>query len=447
MRKVLVIESNSKMEGLYFLNLTLYLNISPTMKQTAQFSYKVLDEEDDIKLIVTRERVGEEDTAQNILNYLEKNDRTIPVIIIGSVEKKELAEKVQYIKSGVELKPLLTTVASVLNITPAAMMRVKVPPFYPIPINYFFSLLTTNCDVYKIDFNEDGEEEHVLAFKAGSDIQDVKVKELISIGSSDLFVTDTDRLRFINHLTDETVQNISHKELTEGDRVLAGKAALESLSSLVTDVGINPQTISMAKASMKNLVMNSKESPKLGRLLKSLMSNKAGYLFQHTQVLTFVAIHIVQNMGWGNVKQNEEKMAFLALFHDIALKKDEYAQIRDKDDLTKSKLSKEEKELIKNHANLAASLVNKHPECPPDAETIIRQHHGHMSGTDIPEKFDFNISQLTALFMVAEEFADKLIEVPEGEKPNKAFIMAGVRKRFSNKKYLKIVDVLDKIVL
>ena len=37
------------------------------------------------------------------------------------------------------------------------------------------------------------------------------------------------------------------------------------------------------------------------------------YLFKHTQILTYVCLHIIKHIDWGNAEQ-EDKISFIAFF-------------------------------------------------------------------------------------------------------------------------------------
>src|SRR5690606_13376992 len=110
-----------------------------------------------------------------------------------------------------------------------------------------------------------------------------------------------------------------------------------------------------------------------------MINNKSGYLFKHTQILTYVCLHIIKNIDWGSPEQ-EEKICFISLFHDIVLENDEMAQIHSTQELRSAKLNTQERMLVERHAQMSAELVAKFPHSPMGADQIIRQHHGMLNG-------------------------------------------------------------------
>ena len=86
-------------------------------------------------------------------------------------------------------------------------------------------------------------------------------------------------------------------------------------SKKLAHIGVTPETIELANQNMANIRKNVKSHPKLSQLMERLLQNKTSYLFKHTQILTYVSLHIIQNIDWGTPEQ-EEKIAFISFFHE-----------------------------------------------------------------------------------------------------------------------------------
>ena len=94
--------------------------------------------------------------------------------------------------------------------------------------------------------------------------------------------------------------------------------------------------------------------PKLGDLLKLLLNNPTSFRFRRTQLTTYVAFHIVSNMEWGSTEQ-QEKLAFVAYFHDITLQCDKYAMIKNNEEVIAANLNlkpDERQEVLANVSDL-----------------------------------------------------------------------------------------------
>ena len=132
------------------------------------------------------------------------------------------------------------------------------------------------------------------------------------------------------------------EEISEDEMITAVDKSIELLSKKLLTIGIKEETIVLAKKNIAIITANAKRSTKLSKLLDRLLSNKTSYLYKHTQILTYVGLHIIHNIDWGNADQ-EEKICFIAFFHDIALETDEQGKISSNSELKKSKLSEEKR--------------------------------------------------------------------------------------------------------
>jgi response regulator RpfG family c-di-GMP phosphodiesterase len=194
---------------------------------------------------------------------------------------------------------------------------------------------------------------------------------------------------------------------------------------------------------MDSMKKNVKTNPNLSKLLDRLLANKASYLFTHTQLLSYIGLHIVKNIDWGNPEQ-EEKICFIAFFHDIALEKDEQSKIKSTLDLKKSELSEIDKSLVERHAQIAAELVSKFPHAPMGSDQIIRQHHGVLNGVGFSEHFGNNVSPMSIVFIVAEEFTRIVLKYADSEL-NRTQMIRELKESFPTSRFQKVIDLLNTI--
>ena len=187
-----------------------------------------------------------------------------------------------------------------------------------------------------------------------------------------------------------------------------------------------------------------KKTPSLMRLLKRLMQNKTGYQFKHSQILMFVTTHLMQHLDWGTDEQ-AEKLRFISFFHDIALENDEQAKIHSNEELTKADIPPAKKELVKKHAQIAASLVTQYPHAPHGVEMIIKQHHGVMNGLGFSEHYSQNISPMAIAFILSEDFVSAVIN--SGAKFDVKAQIETMREKYSTQRFKKILDVLAEIII
>jgi HD-GYP domain-containing protein (c-di-GMP phosphodiesterase class II) len=333
--------------------------------------------------------------------------------------------------NGLDLRGVIKGAASALAITAQQMVDKKVEDDFPVPARYFEWINHPVCNVLSKD---------------GKVLCSAMEKLDSSLWKNDdcLYVSKVDRLKIVNQITAELIGRLEDKELNPDESVQAGASSYELLSHKLVSLGLNEETIAQAQKNMMSLRRQVKAYPKLGALLQRMLSNQAGYLYRHTQIVTYISLHIVRNIDWGTPEQ-EDKIAFIAFFHDIALEVDSQAKIHTKEELRTSKMPTREKTLVDKHAQVAAELVHKYPHAPMGADQIIRQHHGMLNGIGFSDHFGANLSPMAIVFVVAEEFTRLILNKENGPLSGKELVRE-LRERFPTSRFKKIIDSLEEIV-
>lgn len=435
MNLTLLVENNPQIEGFYRLNLFTWLALETVVATDSASAMKMLGsgEGAGINLIVARAQIHKEQTASEIVNFLKSKNLNIPVIVIGP--GKEVPGSFTHMANSLQIKTMIQGAAKALGITAQTMMTKDVPDFFPIPLQFFGLLKRSVCHVY-------GQDKKLL-FEKLKPVSAEEIDRLKSAGVKNLFVSKLDRLEFVNSVTAELMSLLQEDELSADEQLTAADSMLVLASKKLVSIGITEETVALANKSMEAIRKNAKTYPKLGKLLERLLSNKTSYLFTHTQVLSYVGLHIVKNIDWGNPEQ-EEKIMFIAFFHDIALEKDEHGRIKSQLELKKSDFSEMDRSLIEKHAQIAAELVSKFPHAPMGADQIIRQHHGTLNGVGFSEHFGNNVSPMSIVFIVAEEFTRIVLKYADQE-PNRTHMIRELKDSFPTTRFQKVIELLNTI--
>lgn len=442
MSLTLLVENNPKIESFYTLNLTTWLGLSIITNKDSNSAIKTLEKSTvKIDLVIVRANIGNSEAAKELIAHLAKNKSQIPVIVIGP--GKEVPGSFAHVPNSLELKILIQSAAKALNITPKDMMNKVVPQYYPIPIEHFLALKRSICPVYVPDHSDPNK--YVIQFEKLKDFSPAEIEKLSTIRKH-LYVDKMDRLEFVNNVTSELMTSLSNQDLSQDEQITASNTSLELLSKKLLTLGVNEETIELAKKNIEIMKLNAKSNPKLNNLLLRLLSNKTSYLFKHTQILTYICLHIVRNIDWGNPEQ-EDKISFIAFFHDIALETDQQCMISSTLELKKANLPASEKQLVERHAQISAEYVAKFPHAPMGSDQIIKQHHGTLNGVGFSETYGNNISPAAVVFIVAEEFTRQLMNgnIDDADK-NK--IIKEIKEKFpTTSRFQKVIEKLETITL
>ena len=422
------------------LNLTTWLGLETIAKKKAEFAIKLLESgTEDIKLIIVRTKIGKEDSARDIINYLQTKNLNIPVITIGPGQPIEGG--IAHVANSLQLKPLIQASAKALGITAKEMMNKVVPDYFPIPIVYFKVLKRSVCPVYSQDI--DNPKKYHMRIEKLVDFNEIVISKMIEEGVDFLYVNKLDRLEFVNNVTNELITTLEEEGLSEDEAVSAADKSMELLSKKLLTIGVTEETITLARKNMDVMRKNSRSYPKLARLLERLLSNQTSYLFKHTQILTFVSLHIIKNIDWGNPEQ-EEKMSFISFFHDIVLETDEQAKIKSTKELKSAPFTPAERLLVERHAQMSAEFASKFPHAPMGADQIIRQHHGVLNGIGFSEHFGNNVSPISIVFIVAEEFT-RIIMAREFGPFDRKDMLRELKEQFPTSRFQKVIGLLETI--
>lgn len=422
------------------LNLSTWLGLEIIPKKKAEFAINHLENDvRKIKLIIVRSVIEKEDSARSIIEYVKQKNLQIPVIVIGP--SKEIEGSFAHVPNSLQLKILIQSAARALNITAKDMSSKIVPEHFPIPITYFKVIKRSVCPVYSQDI--DDAQKYQLRIDKMKEIDEKDINRMIEEGVDFLYVNKLDRLDFVNNVTSELITLLESGSLSPDEEISAADKSMELLSKKLLTIGVNEETIKLARKNMEVMRKNAKTHPKLAKLLERLLSNKSSYLFKHTQILTFIGLHIIKNIDWGNADQ-EEKISFIAFFHDIVLETDIQAQIKSNLELKKADFSIPERQLVERHAQMAAEFVSKFPHAPMGADQIIRQHHGTLNGIGFSEHFGNNVSPISVVFIVAEEFT-RIIMKRENGPFDRPEMLRELKEAFPTSRFQKMVDILQTV--
>ena len=440
MSLTLLVENNPRIESCYTLNLSTWLGLTTIVRKSAELAIKCLDNEaSSIQLIIVRIGIEKEESAKILVKYVQNNGLKIPVIEIGPGE--EVPGCVARVPNSLEIKILIQSAAKALNITAKDMSTKVVPDFFPIPTSYFKILKHASSPIYTQNLLD--KSKYDLLYKKNSVIEEADINKLLNNDIASLYENKLERLELVNVITSEFMSQLDRKDLSQDEEISATDKSIELLSKKLLAIGVNEETIKLAHKSMDTIRRNVKSQPKLSKLIERMLSNKTSYLFKHTQILTFIGLHITKNMDWGNAEQ-ENKMSFIAFFHDIVLENDQQAQIKSTLELKKVLMEPTAKILVEKHAQLAAEFVAKFPHAPMGSDQIIRQHHGTLNGVGFSEHYGANVSPVAVVFIVAEEFT-RIILKRESGPFDRMEMLRELKEQFPTSRFQKVIDTLQSI--
>ncbi|MBL7664089.1 MAG: HD domain-containing protein [Bacteriovoracaceae bacterium] len=430
------------LENVYSLNLKMYADTDSLIKKNKQDVVNLFSHVPVVDLIITKEKIGDENTADDLSVFLHDTDRGhIPIIVLG--ENRKMHPFTMILDPRAEVGALVKSVARILGITAKDIANRLVPEFFPISLEYFKNLDHTQCDVFKRSNEANGNSMYFKAFDRNQKFSPREIEGLQRAGVKNLYIPSTERLKFTNFYTKQLVHRLQNTSEPEKKAMLIESAMTSVQEDIGRQLSMDEETIKVANVCIQETMNMINSSQALKHFMKNLLSQTQRFAFQHCQMTTYLAFHMIAKMEWGSEEQ-QRKLAFVSFFHDIILLEEEHVKVHSQLDLDSLKLTEADVKNIMHHAQISAEIVSKIPDMPIGADQIIRQHHGSHNGVGFPRDFSQSLSPLTIVFMVAEEFAH--IFLKNRNDFNFEESMARIRRKFPDKgKWKQIIETLDSL--
>ncbi len=270
------------------------------------------------------------------------------------------------------------------------------------------SLLKFSHAVSEI-FIQLSKEKFVKLVLKGDPIDHASLRRYQMMGSNVLFVPKNDFNNFFESYQKLLDEKISVNEDDQLDSIVVQEEIVSFVQDTIKNLGINEQTIDLIGKEVDSVVKTLKTNLALDDLLKNITS-KYGFISAHSLMISYIAGAMAIDLGW-NSGNSFTKIGFAAILHDATLEKDEYAKIRTTNDPEFLKLPKKEQEKILKHPTEVFSYIKDPKALLPDVDHIIMCHHEMPDGSGFPRGINHTqISQVAAVFIVAEHFVVELME-------------------------------------
>jgi hypothetical protein len=448
MKKILVISDNDLLNQLYLINLEIYIGAAVTIVKDFQAIQEISKNINNYDLIMSMPMLSEHDVGLICSETLKDLNSAVPLFLIGT-PSKEIANAT-VIPSSYNLQNLLRIVASELGVTAKSMSEIIVPQYYPISLVHLRYLPSAPCLLYLQVKGTKDQYDYVVCSKKNGVILNL-VTKLQSENIDNLFVNSLDRLSIVNKISESLIHSLvalTGKAVTPAAKLEAVSAGFSfAASQLIDNPEVVQEIVSIAENCSKLMDLVVSEVAGLTSLVQLLFKNQEGYIYTHSILVAYVAKHIVKNVTWGG-DSHIERINFIVFFHDIFLVSiyEKYPELAGEEDLLLGNvLNDVDKNMLLNHARLAGEKVSQYKKCPSGVDVLIKQHHGISNGIGFASDFSDNISPLSKLFIVAEDFVEYYLREKKKNpsfKVNMKDCVGKLHLKYSKHTYRKIIDPL-----
>lgn len=272
-----------------------------------------------------------------------------------------------------------------------------------------------------------------------------------------LFVARNDIMTFCRAFE----KNISSPAVSMGEEAKAGAApqldlgaTMEAVQELAAKVGFSPEVREFTKANVLKTINEIKKLPRLNAILSRLNRNRDKYISNHSMLLAHLSCALAAEMEWKS-ETTYHKLTLASFLHDITLANEDLARLNSMKELGARLLADpkaftaEEIAAFKQHPAKSAEVAKQFDEVPPDVDVILLQHHERPDGSGFPRGLTHTwISPLTAVFIVAHDLVQFILEMPKEAPFDEVAIQAFLSKHkeeyvFSN--FKKTIEGIRRI--
>ncbi|MFZ4713459.1 MAG: hypothetical protein ACOYL6_07105 [Bacteriovoracaceae bacterium] len=439
MSQTILIEPNSDLRDLYSLNLANMLSTNIIIRKNAEEAVSLLAILPTINLIIVRSKVGTENTAFILSEYLKEHELDIPLIILG--DDTDLGSLFTVLVDPVNIHDLLSSASKLLGFDDSIYLNKTIPDYFPIEAKYFFNITETPCDVYIRIKKSPSEFQYVKRIHVKDTFNRIDIEKYIAQGLKEFYVPKDYRINFTKFVSNSIIKKLERKDLNNDERFLTNAETYDFLRDYIHSFGLDDTAIELTDATISSINQNVKADPQLSTFLESLKKNKVSYAYQHCHLMALLSYNILKQLDWGT-PDLFDKMCYVAFFHDLSLTNDDMMLIGSNAELESSDLTPEHKTEVNEHARRSSNMIARHAEAPFGADIIILQHHGMMDGVGFAEDFQNPLAPLSMIVIVIEEFINEVFIQKKALSLKEVFNR--MKSKFEKTSYISIIEGLEK---
>ena len=347
--------------------------------------------------------------TDSIKEYGKKNNQ---VIIIGSNKGLQKMDASKYIHPQSPVDKILQLLKATLSIEKDTF---AFEHFQPIPLSLCLGIYQNPCDIH-IKIGKDESAKYIKRFKAKDFFDKDAVQTLIIKDMAKVYVhkDDVETLNsyFKNKIKTEKFSSIPRKE-NDIVKVFSNsmKDSLDYVSYMLNNMSIKNSGSVLVTRIFDNmrdevLLLPTNNKKLINQFFINSMESENDFATKLVTLTSIISTNMVQDASWGN-SEMINKVIYASCFHDLALKGNQKL-ISCLNEVDRLFLSEEEANQINNHAQLVVSQLKEMNILPIGTDKIILEHHGSRNGIGLPHE-QVNTNKVSTLFMVASEFATKLL--------------------------------------
>ena len=452
MVQIILIEDNDELRNLLKINLKTYLGVDVRIKKNAADTIKFLNIFQKFSLIIATTRISHENTAKILISYVRKRPH-LSLILLGYLAseteiKKSDEKNIVNIREIANWEKIIRLSGEILGIDTLSLNQDVPQDYIPIPIYYFYELTKIPCDVF-IRIKKDTIEDHYIKkFHTNGIINKKDIQNYEEQNLKEFYVLKKMEKYFSAFISNQFMEKIKDRKLSEQERLVVMSKSYDIVAKKIVDLVIDEFVIKMINSIISTMVQSIENNSHINVLLFNIVNSPIGFIYQHAYMTCAVASACVRETSISKDHKVFQKIAFASCFQNISLSQDEnLAKIFNLDDLEERKLNEDSKNLVLHHALESYNLIRNYEQIPLGADTLIKQHHGSLSGVGFLTSDVENFSILSRIFLISSDFVHYFLTYKEKSRAQGGKllpIMSVLQKKYFSPKAKSTFNLLDR---
>lgn len=438
MSQTILIESNEDLKKIFSLNLNTFVGTDVILRNGADDTLALLKILPQISLIISRAKIGNDEIAVKIHQFLKNEGMDTHMIILG--ECPQLADQVLCLQDPISWEILIRQAAQYLGVSLQDVSHRVKPDFLPVGLHFFRDIQKTPCDIYIRIKKGPHEYQFVKRIHSKDTFDHDAIQKYEEQGLKEFYVSKDYIQYFTTYVTNSIVQRLERDDLTLEERIMTTSHGHEIVRDSIESIGFDSSIMDLADASINSMIKSVKNSPEIANLLKFLFSNKITYAYQHSHLLALMCHYILSKQSWYR-QEHLQILSFVSFFSDVTLKSHQQMQVGSMRDLWEANLTDEERAQVMSHAKDAVAILDGNPHADDYIKTVLLQSHGKLDGVGFEDNPSEELHPLSKVFIVSDNFVKILLNpaLPSTKKD----ILPILYARFTHPSYQKIIKALE----
>lgn len=258
----------------------------------------------------------------------------------------------------------------------------------------------------------------------------------------EVYISEADCKLVLGYVTKSMGSQTFYDPKTQAEkRVEAVNAAMEVVKTVINELGIDAETVSLLKTINMRAMTLLSEAPTIFAFIKQFRNN-CSEQFMLSILTNYIMSLVIDQFPWKS-DQVKEKGTLASLMCDMTLNKEDFGQIKQWQKGAEGLSDKVRKHPIE----IAEALKKNRILIPIETITIIEQHHELPNGKGFPHGISGSrFNQLSAIFIVSQQFTEKLYE-SDFDFEKRLEIVSDLRSKYgSTKLFNKALEALSEVV-